>query len=259
MFIYLQGCYSNFFRLLYLINRVQTGTIALALSVFLKPTILEVTFMKNKLLKVKSVAFFLLILVACGGENKSSEGGSQKNTEKLTIKGRHHTISKTASSKESQAPEPFAHAAPELRKQVNTLLENYITIKDQLVESSAEGASKAAAELLNNLKAFQSDGLPEPQKIFYRQHIEGMEKFIRNISEKKELEVQREHFSAITKHMYVLSKAFKANQETLYYQHCPMAFKKNGGYWLSDAQEIRNPYFGDKMMNCGEVTEVLKK
>lgn len=205
------------------------------------------------------MAFSLLLLVACGGENNSSEGGSQKNTEKLAIKGRHHTISNAASSKESQTIEPFVHAAPELQHQVNTLLENYINIKDQLVESSSEGASKAAEELLNNLKAFQGDGLPEPQNNFYRQHIEAMEKFVRSISEKKELEVQREHFSAITNHIYALSKAFKANQETLYYQYCPMAFKKNGGYWLSDAQEIRNPYYGEKMMNCGGVTEVLKK
>ena len=30
-----------------------------------------------------------------------------------------------------------------------------------------------------------------------------------------------------------------------------MAFNNEGAYWLSDAEQIRNPYFGDKMLTCG--------
>jgi len=37
-----------------------------------------------------------------------------------------------------------------------------------------------------------------------------------------------------------------------------MAFDGKGGYWLSNSKEIRNPYFGDIMLACGEVTEVLE-
>jgi hypothetical protein len=37
-----------------------------------------------------------------------------------------------------------------------------------------------------------------------------------------------------------------------------MARNNQGGFWLSDDEEIRNPYFGDKMLTCGSVTEKLK-
>jgi hypothetical protein len=36
-----------------------------------------------------------------------------------------------------------------------------------------------------------------------------------------------------------------------------MAFNDQGAYWISDREEIRNPYFGDKMLTCGVVKEEL--
>jgi Cu(I)/Ag(I) efflux system membrane fusion protein len=37
-----------------------------------------------------------------------------------------------------------------------------------------------------------------------------------------------------------------------------MAFDNKGAYWLSETEEIRNPYFGDVMLGCGETKEILK-
>lgn len=33
--------------------------------------------------------------------------------------------------------------------------------------------------------------------------------------------------------------------------------RNEGAYWLSD-QQIRNPYFGEKMLTCGSVEEKLQ-
>jgi hypothetical protein len=43
----------------------------------------------------------------------------------------------------------------------------------------------------------------------------------------------------------------------LFATFCPMAFDGKGTYWLSETKTIRNHYFGDKMMDCGEVKENL--
>jgi Cu(I)/Ag(I) efflux system membrane fusion protein len=40
-------------------------------------------------------------------------------------------------------------------------------------------------------------------------------------------------------------------------QFCPMAFDNSGGFWLSNSDEILNPYFGDIMLTCGNVEEEL--
>jgi hypothetical protein len=65
---------------------------------------------------------------------------------------------------------------------------------------------------------------------------------------------QREHFEILSKDMYDLVKILGGNQ-TLYYTYCPMAFDEKGAYWLSETKEVRNPYFGSEMLECGEVKE----
>lgn len=54
---------------------------------------------------------------------------------------------------------------------------------------------------------------------------------------------------------------FKGTLEggALYKQHCPMAFDGEGADWLSNETAIKNPYFGDKMLNCGSVTATITK
>ena len=48
-------------------------------------------------------------------------------------------------------------------------------------------------------------------------------------------------------------------KDTFYVQHCPMANDNNGADWLSKEKEIKNPYYGDKMLKCGMVSETITK
>ena len=38
-----------------------------------------------------------------------------------------------------------------------------------------------------------------------------------------------------------------------------MALEDQGAYWLSEFKEIKNPYFGDAMLKCGEVKGIIEK
>jgi hypothetical protein len=38
-----------------------------------------------------------------------------------------------------------------------------------------------------------------------------------------------------------------------------MVEDNKGAYWLSESEEINNPYFGDKMLRCGEVKKIIKR
>lgn len=44
----------------------------------------------------------------------------------------------------------------------------------------------------------------------------------------------------------------------VYKQYCPMAFNGKGAYWLSNSNEVRNPYYGDQMLKCGVVEKEIK-
>ena len=54
-------------------------------------------------------------------------------------------------------------------------------------------------------------------------------------------------------------KKVEISSGSMFVQYCPMANDGDGGYWLASETEIRNPYYGDEMLNCGEVKETITK
>ncbi|MDF3129445.1 efflux RND transporter periplasmic adaptor subunit [Kiritimatiellaeota bacterium B1221] len=53
--------------------------------------------------------------------------------------------------------------------------------------------------------------------------------------------------------------SLKEPSAPLYRMHCPMANEDKGADWLQASEDLRNPYFGDMMLRCGEVKETLGK
>ena len=72
------------------------------------------------------------------------------------------------------------------------------------------------------------------------------------------LETVRKSFAGLSSELADAVKMFGLNNQTAYYQYCPMANDNAGAYWLSQYKEIKNPYLGAKMPTCGSIKEVLK-
>ena len=89
-------------------------------------------------------------------------------------------------------------------------------------------------------------------------YLDVIEKSIKSISELMDIEKQRSEFAKFNIAFYKSLKAFGLHNITAYYQYCPMAEKDKGAYWFSDTEEIKNPYFGDMMLKCGENSETIK-
>jgi Cu(I)/Ag(I) efflux system membrane fusion protein len=68
--------------------------------------------------------------------------------------------------------------------------------------------------------------------------------------------VQRNHFKQLSAHLSNGIKLFGVDQK-IYEQFCPMADNNKGAYWLSTTKEITNPYFGEAMLTCGEITDEM--
>ncbi len=69
---------------------------------------------------------------------------------------------------------------------------------------------------------------------------------------------QRAAYSRLSNEMVALLKKAGMAEAELYVEYCPMAFDNKGAVWISSTKEVRNPYFGEKMLKCGEVKEVIK-
>ena len=75
----------------------------------------------------------------------------------------------------------------------------------------------------------------------------------------KGIEMKRSHFSIVSDKITEAIENFGVNTGyTVYLEFCPMAFDNKDAFWLSKDKEIKNPYFGDKMLKCGEVKKEFK-
>lgn len=125
-------------------------------------------------------------------------------------------------------------------QQLGDAFEHYILLKEALVASKTEEAQKAAGKLEASLG-----------------DVNGGEKAkaaVTKLSSSSTLEEQREAFKGLSREMLYLVKAGELSKGEVYLEHCPMAKAS----WLSTSQEIRNPYYGDKMLKCGSVKETIK-
>lgn len=125
-------------------------------------------------------------------------------------------------------------------QKVKQAFDEYLAVKDALVRTDAAASRKSAGNLQNTL----NESHPEIAEIAGR------------LVETEDVNEQRKIFSELTAAMDpVLKKAISSGK--IYKQFCPMAFEGKGDYWYSTSEEIRNPYFGDKMLKCGRVEETI--
>jgi hypothetical protein len=137
---------------------------------------------------------------------------------------------------------------------VDKLTSHYISLKEALVNGNAELAKSKSGQLLEGLTSFPVKTLPAKQQKAFAAYATKLKFDSRHISETTVIDHQREHFASLSKNMYSLLLTLNMNSTPLYQQYCPM--KKAS--WLSESTDIRNPYYGEDMMECGKVTATLK-
>ena len=133
--------------------------------------------------------------------------------------------------------------APSSEEQSLTdVVDGYLLLKDALVASNAQEAQAKATSMLEVIDATNMMEIQQSAK---------------HIAAALDIDTQRAYFDSLSVHLYDFVETRTGKERTLYKQYCPMAFNNRGAYWLSSAKEIRNPYFGDEMLQCGKVEETL--
>jgi len=140
------------------------------------------------------------------------------------------------------------------------MVSKYYALKNALVATKAPKVDTAAMELntaADNMMAFfQKDSANAKVLKPYMDSIISQNKMIMTIKDES-CEKQRLAFGMISSAIYGLLKNVEIKNAGIYHEYCPMAFNEKGAFWLSDESEIKNPYFGKKMLECGEVTDSL--
>jgi Cu(I)/Ag(I) efflux system membrane fusion protein len=164
---------------------------------------------------------------------------------------------------EIQRPPVQSSLSEEQSKVLVATLSSYYKLKDALVTTSDTKTKEAAIGLhLISDSLYKSAANDVPKDTKANPLAASLDTIItqsKNISEINDptCEKQRVAFELVSSAMYGLLKKAELKNAGVYHQYCPMAFNDKGAYWLSDVSDIKNPYFGKKMLECGEVTDSL--
>ncbi|HCM76492.1 MAG TPA: efflux transporter periplasmic adaptor subunit [Cytophagales bacterium] len=142
-------------------------------------------------------------------------------------------------------------------QQLNELLTPYLKIEEALVASDANSASAQTRAFNTALKDVDMGLVKGDAHVKWMEQLKNLEMATKLILSAKDIEIQRAAFSQLTNTLYSSIKTFGVQGLNAYYQFCPMAFDNKGAFWISDVKEISNPYFGEKMLRCGETKETL--
>ena len=140
------------------------------------------------------------------------------------------------------------------QKDFTTVLNSYFGLKDAFVASQVETVKTNAQKMLKEVKNLRTNNLGAMEV----SHINEMNKMLQAIIENDVLENQRNHFVILSRDMIAFASNLDKVDFLVFVQHCPMANTNKGADWLSLSQEVKNPYYGDAMMTCGEVVKEIR-
>ncbi len=158
----------------------------------------------------------------------------------------------TDSAQTGPVTTPTNHANP-----AEGMVTGYLNLKNSLAADNGSAAAKNGQEILDAVSKFDPSTLTPDQKKVFLSLVGDIKENSEHISENGDkIEHQREHFEMLSKDMYDLLKATGAGKE-MYLDSCPM-YDNGKGTWLSESKEIKNPYLGKKMPDCGAIKETLQ-
>ncbi|MCP9200194.1 MULTISPECIES: DUF3347 domain-containing protein [Christiangramia] len=134
------------------------------------------------------------------------------------------------------------------------VLSDYFNLKDALVGDDTKKAAQSGTKLVASLKAFDTKSYSKEEQEELADIIEDATEHAEHISESA-IDHQREHFKTLSKDITDMV-AITGTKNTLYEQYCPMYDK--GSAWLSSSNEVKNPYYGSKMLKCGKVQKTIQ-
>ena len=188
--------------------------------------------MKNVIISAILISF---LFASCSSEsNKTSESSTVKTESETSV----------ATTDMQKGP-------------INDLLTGYLKLKNALTKDNSNKAAAAGKELVATIAKVNVNDMTTEQKKTFDNISEDATEQAEHIGDNAgKIEHQREHFAMLSMDVNDLITAFGTEQK-LYQDFCPMYDNGKGAIWISETEEIKNPYYGSKMLSCGKLKNDL--
>lgn len=137
---------------------------------------------------------------------------------------------------------------------LDTLIQHYMDAKDALVQDDFQSAQRSMntfAEEVHN-SSEMNDHEAHAEK--HAKHHANMVAAVTEASEAEDIGALRVAFKKMSAEL-ITAVENQGYEETLFTQHCPMY--EGGSTWLSEEEEVKNPFYGQAMHSCGDEAEKI--
>ncbi|GEM_PF-1900761 len=134
------------------------------------------------------------------------------------------------------------------------ILEHYLTIRSSLASDSLKGVKEDAGhiiEMADELAKIKHDTTEEENKK-HQEKIADLKVQAEKLKGEK-IEDARQGFSGLSNHLIECLTKCSTPEKEYYVYYCSMVKK----HWIQENKEIGNPYYGSKMLKCGELQKTI--
>ncbi|MEO8253086.1 MAG: DUF3347 domain-containing protein [Flavobacterium sp.] len=223
---------------------------------------------------------FAFVLLSCNQKNKEQQPENKQTTEQADGKyscPMHPEVTgkigdtckecgmdlepKIAKAQEkTEKMEEIVPVSDAVKASVSTeaIIKSYLKIKNALANDKSKEATAAATDFGKAISATNSSKIDSKLLDKYVNFAESAKKQANLIaSNDGKIKEQRMYFAVLSKDITNLIATFGSTQK-LYQDYCPMYNEGKSGYWISEIKEIRNPYYGSEMLECGGMIKEIK-
>lgn len=187
--------------------------------------------------------------VAMTGHNHGSKkvnSEASKSEMKMTDEPQNSQSEKTMESKRN-VPAAFEAA-----------LNDYFLLKTALTKSDVSSAERYVAQLSEAFSEMDMTLFKGTSHEKWMTEQPSVQENLDQMSKSENIEELRIAFKPLSASLISISEEFTGYEKEVYIQFCPMADHNQGAYWLSNQEQITNPYFGRSMLKCGSTKSILK-
>lgn len=147
----------------------------------------------------------------------------------------------------------FSDLSPEVSSSIKQIVDYYINVSTALSNDDNKEAASSGMALSEIMNHIDKSAFNEEQRSLYAKNENALKEHATAIaSNANNIEVQRESFEKMSEDVYALVKTFGGGRK-LYKAHCPMV----DANWLTEKNEVKNPYYGESMLTCGSIDELV--
>lgn len=159
---------------------------------------------------------------------------------------------------EQEISEQPIEASADFGKALDPLFDEYVMLKNALVEESPSRAGTHARRLTDELHEVNVDRLAKKTRDFWYRSSGKMFIDLLNIAKTEDVRAQRLSFRKVSETLATAVLGFRdAIESRVYIYRCPTVFDNTGAFWIEKTKEFSNPYLGKERTTCGDLIAAI--